>query len=541
MLTIKLKTIFTLLFVLCVSTLTTQAATFTVNNNGDSNDASSGDGVCADSAGNCTFRAAAQEANALAGDDTINFSFGAPTTISLTLGEVLLTSNLVVNGGSNAADLTLSGNNNGRVLNVPRSGISITIRGLTIANGSANGNGGGMTVASANVTLENCAVRNNLSSASGGGVYSGSGVFRFVNSTAQNNIAQNNGGGGGLSIAGNNSEITKSRIINNDAPRGGGGVEVNNVVRISNTTIADNTTSGGGGGLLAVFGTAYVTNSTISSNSAFRSGGGIALPYGIVVLTNSTVSGNRVTNGEGGGISTGTNGSSGYLTVRNSTIVNNSANYAGGLTGGLASSAIVGNSIIANNVALTAPNIGANFTSLGGNLVNDQNGGSGYVSTDLPDGTNPLIGALANNGGDTQTHALTAGSPAINAGLNALALDPDGNPLTTDQRGTGFPRISGASVDIGAFEVSSASGNLITVSGRVIVNGRGESRVQIVLTDLSNGETQTVLSNSSGYFRFDNVRENQMYRLEASSKRSFFESQTLMLNAKTSEVILIAQ
>lgn len=51
------------------------------------------------------------------------------------------------------------------------------------------------------------------------------------------------------------------------------------------------------------------------------------------------------------------------------------------------------------------------------------------------------------------THALLVGSPAINAGSNALAVDQNGSPLTFDQRGAGFSRISGGSVDIGAFEV----------------------------------------------------------------------------------------
>jgi hypothetical protein len=69
---------------------------------------------------------------------------------------------------------------------------------------------------------------------------------------------------------------------------------------------------------------------------------------------------------------------------------------------------------------------------------------------------------LAANGGPTQTHALVAGSSAIDAGSNTLALGPgpdgvpggdDDMPLTTDQRGTGFARVSGAAVDIGAFEV----------------------------------------------------------------------------------------
>jgi hypothetical protein len=61
-------------------------------------------------------------------------------------------------------------------------------------------------------------------------------------------------------------------------------------------------------------------------------------------------------------------------------------------------------------------------------------------------GVDPLLAALAYNGGPTRTHALLPGSPAIDAGSN-----PQG--LNFDQRGTGFPRTFGAAPDIGAFEV----------------------------------------------------------------------------------------
>ena len=44
--------------------------------------------------------------------------------------------------------------------------------------------------------------------------------------------------------------------------------------------------------------------------------------------------------------------------------------------------------------------------------------------------------------------ALLAGSPAIDSGGVVLG------GLTTDQRGTGFPRVNGATVDMGAFETS---------------------------------------------------------------------------------------
>ena len=63
-----------------------------------------------------------------------------------------------------------------------------------------------------------------------------------------------------------------------------------------------------------------------------------------------------------------------------------------------------------------------------------------------------LVAALDDNGGPTLTHALVAGSQAIDSGSNALAVDVNGVALTTDQRGAGFLRILGGTVDIGAFE-----------------------------------------------------------------------------------------
>ena len=63
---------------------------------------------------------------------------------------------------------------------------------------------------------------------------------------------------------------------------------------------------------------------------------------------------------------------------------------------------------------------------------------------------------MANNGGPTQTIALLAGSPAIDAGSVDLAEEYS---LTTDQRGAGFPRIVNGTVDIGAFERPIVSGS----------------------------------------------------------------------------------
>jgi hypothetical protein len=71
------------------------SATFVVNNNGDTPDANLSDNVCADAAGNCTLRAAIQQANATSGTDEINFSF-ATTPVTIQLNASLSPAGLVI-------------------------------------------------------------------------------------------------------------------------------------------------------------------------------------------------------------------------------------------------------------------------------------------------------------------------------------------------------------------------------------------------------------------------------------------------------------
>ena len=78
--------------------------------------------------------------------------------------------------------------------------------------------------------------------------------------------------------------------------------------------------------------------------------------------------------------------------------------------------------------------------SLGHNL--DTDGTCGLRDPSDLNGVDPLLGPLANNGGFTQTQALLAGSPAIDAGQRFSG---------SDQRG--LPRFQGASSDAGAYEV----------------------------------------------------------------------------------------
>jgi hypothetical protein len=82
-----------------------------------------------------------------------------------------------------------------------------------------------------------------------------------------------------------------------------------------------------------------------------------------------------------------------------------------------------------------------NLIGVGGGLTNGVNGNIVGV-------TDPKLAPLANNGGPTQTMALLAGSPALDAGDNSLI--PSGTSY--DQRGPGHVRIANGTVDIGAYE-----------------------------------------------------------------------------------------
>jgi CSLREA domain-containing protein len=217
---------------------------------------------------------------------------------------------------------------------------------------------------------------------------------------------------------------------------------------LNNLTVANGRAILGGGILNESSNTLTVRNSTLSGNNAnegFASGGGgIWNNGGTVTVSNSTLSGNSA-RAAGGGIH---NNSPGTLTVRNSTLWGNSATEDFGTGGSISSnggSATLKNTIVANSPS--GGNCSGTVTNGGYNLDSDGSCGFGTTNHSLSGTTdnplNPQLGSLANNGGPTLTHALLAGSPAIDKGNSFGA--------TTDQRGVARPQ--GAAPDIGAFEL----------------------------------------------------------------------------------------
>ena len=179
-----------------------------------------------------------------------------------------------------------------------------------------------------------------------------------------------------------------------------------------------------------------IDRSTINNNDA-GNGGGISRNRGSITVTNSTISGNTSNTAPGGGIYD----AGGYvlpLLLVNCTVADNTASTAQTPGGGIFNNGITGgketelaNTIVAGNHADTHVDYEGTLFSQGYNLIGDANGVivDGGVSNSTGDQigvANPHLGPLANNGGGFRyTHALLAGSPAIDAG-NPAASDGSG-------------------------------------------------------------------------------------------------------------------
>src|SRR5262245_48054886 len=163
---------------------------FTVNSTADTVDVHVGDGLCADSNGQCTLRAAILESNHepnpnVTSTNIIIFALPDPAVIDLTLGELNITSGTWI-FGPGARRLTVRrsfapATPNFRVFRVATGGPGVEIRRLSIRNGNAGGqNGGGILVdADSGVSISDVAITAN-SGANGGGIAVAGGTF-FMN------------------------------------------------------------------------------------------------------------------------------------------------------------------------------------------------------------------------------------------------------------------------------------------------------------------------------------------------------------------------
>jgi beta-glucanase (GH16 family) len=318
--------------------------------------------------------------------------------IALTSGPLTLGKSLRIDG-ADAPGLTVSGGGVDRVLIID-AGATVEVDHLTLAYGYGFQlagcvlNNGSLTLD--HVTVTGCVMTTTSPGQfwqGGGGIYNGDGAtFNLIDST----------------VSGNNADWS------------GGGVYsfFNTSTTVTRSTISGNVSGDVGGGFRSL-GNAEIVNSTISGNEATGwYGGALFLTDGVVNMTNSTVADNVSPGSAPAAVFVGTFGpGSATLNVTNTIIAQN-------VTEGCFLAPFGAGSVAIN--------------SLGNNVFTD--------GTCFPVGSDQIvtsagIDSLANNGGPTLTHALLAGSPAIDAGNTGAC------PVT-DQRGVARD----AACDVGSYE-----------------------------------------------------------------------------------------
>ncbi|MFN2234535.1 MAG: choice-of-anchor Q domain-containing protein [Anaerolineales bacterium] len=470
------------------------------------------------------------------GADTINFSPSLSSTAIFTLtltganedsaltGDLDILGSLTING--NGSNYTIfDGNKTDRIFDI-RPGAHVTISGVTVRNGSlTNSNEGSGIRVMGSFTFTDSTITSNQ----GGGIFNnggemvlttiditnntggyglsnqnqahltynggliegnqGGGIYNYTSTVTLANLFINNNSGSGVTNTGatiSHLTIDDSTISNNSTAQNGGGIlnsGVGAIASITTTSIRSNSASVAGGGAFNN-GIMSISNSTLSQNQA-RTGGGIDHYGGNLSLINDTLSGNSVLD-NGGGLY---NRAAAVLT--NLTINANTANGAG--TGGNifndTASLSVKNTIVADSdIDGNCFNSDGFINSLGNNLESADTCGFNAAGDFV--NTQPMLGPLQNNGGQTDTEALLAGSPAINAGTNT-------DCPSTDQRGVNRPQ--GITCDIGAYELVDGNqadiaitvvdasdpvlvGDLITYT-LTISNAGPDSAQNIILTD----------------------------------------------------------
>lgn len=439
-----------LLVVLLAVAKVIEAAVFVVDTTQDSVDALAGDGTCADVAQHCSLRAAIQESNALAGEDTIVLGSG---DFVLTLagtgenaaasGDLDVTASVTLAGAGATASF-IDGNALDRVLDVA-AGAVLRLRDVHVGGGfqaAVTGNavefsGGGLLVRSGgHAELTDVAFEGNRSRRTGQAIA----VFGSLRGERLR-IAQNIGkdsfsAAGGLYIGSSATGIVlEDCTFDGNQARHGGAIQGDGAattITLDRCLIVGNLAQDGGA-IHANLGASrwLLRNTTISSNSANAGGALFGDGAHQLRLEHCTMTENHASGPNGGGA---------ILDVRGSA----SANF---VPVALVNSIVAGNTQAFGRECNTVfPNVivsGGGTLHAGGDACR-MVAGSGDVVTD-----DAGLASLADNGGHTRTHALQAGSAAVDAALDGSCpqIDQRRRERPVDGDGDGV-----AHCDIGAFE-----------------------------------------------------------------------------------------
>lgn len=367
-----------------------------------------------DNSGAGSLREAMASANSNPGLDTIEFDAGLNGTIVLASALPQLNDDVIISGPG-AEIITVSGNSVVQPFFVS-SGTTVTLTGLTIANGQSSligseGTGGGIH-SEGNLTVTDCVLSNNHAEFDGGAVRNFGGSLVVSQSTLSGNTVSGSGVGAGISNTGGGTvSIIESTLTGNIGAYYGGAVDNEGTVTIERSTLSAN--GARIGGAVANVGTLFIRNSTLSGNIATETSGGIDNFLGEASVEFSTLTENSA--GSGGGINNAAS-----ISIKNSLVVNSAG-------------------------ATNCVTDGGTFTTPGVNFSTDASC-VGFTQTTADE---IKLAPIGDNGGPTRTHALLSGSVAIDAALDCTLID-GATPVTQDQRGQARP--IEAECDSGAFE-----------------------------------------------------------------------------------------
>ena len=434
---------------------------------------------------------------------TYTFAIAGVDEDAASTGDLDITANLTITGAGR--DLTiLDAAALDRVFDI-LAPASVTMTDLTITGGAlldftqSRLSGGGISNAGS-LDLIGIAVNGNQTFGEGGGIFSAGRLVAHRSVISNNATLGGSAGSGGIQASGD-TWLDQVEIFGNIAggvggarpgrgdPGDAGGLDVSGYLLLTRSVVSGNSSAGAEwtvGGVAMARG--RIVDSTIRGNSATSCGsGGIAMVN--TVMVSSTVTGNR------GGDCADAGGVVAFdSTIVNSTISGNAGGFSVARTVGgiLASGVTILNSTITENVNSTDPawvsdgaagllaeadvptilagvilarNVGGigNWPdcagpvgSNGNNLIGNTTGCTFAATPSDLVGVDPLLAPLADNGGPTLTHALLAGSPAIDA-FSCAHRDAGACVVRTDQRGVPRPREGNGDhrrlYDIGSVEV----------------------------------------------------------------------------------------
>lgn len=395
---------------------------------------------------------------------------------------------------------------------------SLTINGaganlLTISGGNSSGI---FDIGFVDLTLNDLKLANGFSDKSGGAINSFGANLKINRCAFYNNVAQN---GGAINSFSTDLIITQSTFFNNQAQASDGSI----------------------GGAIVLYSfegssTTSITNSTFNQNSASRGG---AIFKGVPIFGGDPLE----------------------LNLSSVTIAGNTATDTGGGVFTIENNFNIVNSIIAGN---TGGDINGTVTSQGYNLIQSTTGtvfsGGAPQSTDIT-GTSPMLAALADNGGGTETMMPMEGSPVIDKGISGesqllrggvkssksktkksdIAVAPN---AAIDQRGRNRPYDDPAipntanGADIGAVEASAVTAAHVAIEGRVVnAYNNGIGSAQVLLTD-QNGQVRALQTNQFGYFVFQEIPAGETYIISVRHKNYVFTPQIISANDDVENLLI---